>query len=137
MPLTHVEIGAAVYAALTEAELAELTDGIRTARLSYEDEDDQGDDWLCIMMQQDVAPRGLTQRVRRVTKADLMLTCIDLAELMETSGRDWGRILNVFGDHSTRVEFLFTAASAGMIAARPAVLRRVSAAHAAVARYVA
>lgn len=117
------EIGAAVFAALTDAELAELAHGIREARISYEDENDQGDDWLCVMMQNDVAPQGLTQRIRRVTRADLLLTCVDLAGLRES--RDWGRILNIFQDdnHYRRVEYLFVAAAESMIPARPALVR--------------
>lgn len=119
----HIEIGAAVYAALTDDELATLADKIRNARLSYHDEQDQGDDWLCIMMQHDTEPQGLHERRRRVTRADLILTCVDMARLMPTAGMDWRRICSAFRHHSARVQYLFTAASQSMIPARPAMVR--------------
>ncbi len=103
------EVGAAVFAALTDAELAGLADTIRNARQSYHDED-EGHDWFCIMMQHTRRPRGLTERKHRVTRADLILTCVDLAELRLKAGFDWGRILSAFQEHSQRVEYLFNAA---------------------------
>jgi len=121
--IDEFDVGAAVFAALTDAELAGLAEGIRCARLSYHDENDQGDDWLCIMMQHYTEPQGLMVRKRRVTRADLLLTCVDLAELRLTAGLRWGRITNVFQEHSGRVERLYTAAGQGMIPARPALVR--------------
>lgn len=123
---SYVEIGAAVFAALTDAELADLADGIRNARISFEDEEDQADGWLCLMMQNEVAPQGLTKRIRRVTRADLLLTCVDLAQLQGT--RDWQWILGVWQvtEHRRRAEYLFTAAAQSMIPARPALVREAA-----------
>lgn len=125
----YIEIAAAVYAALSDDEIAELSEGIRIARLAYEDdginEDLQGDDWYCIMMQHSMSARGIGRRSKRATKSDIIMTCVDLALLMPTAGHDWRRILGVFQSHSARVEYLFTSAAQSMIPAQPKVLRQV------------
>lgn len=120
--LDRFDVGAAVFTALTDAERDELADTIRNARLSYLDEKDQGDDWLCIMMQHDTEPQGMGKRKRLVTRADLLMTCVDLAQLRLTAGFDWRRILRAFDQHERRVDYLFKAAAQGMIPARPALV---------------
>ncbi len=141
MPLiteTAIAIGAAVYEQLSDSEKAELAEGIREARLADEaargvdgEEIEVSDDWYCIMMQNECSPRGLHKRKRLVTKADLMLTLVDMAAAMPTADIDWGRMLNVWQDRQNHVHVthLFEAAAARVIAARPALLRRVREAH--------
>jgi|GEM_PF-3265179 len=75
------------------------------------------------MMQHYTEPQGLEKRKRRVTRADLLMTCVDLARLRLTAGFDWGRILRAFDQHERRVDYLFKVAAQGMIPAKPALVR--------------
>lgn len=101
------DIGAAVFAALTDGEKTALARGIRTARASYYGS--QTDDWLCCVLQLRIQPRGLGEREEEVTPDDMRGTCVDLAALSQHP--DWWRSLGVFGVHRDRVERLYVEAA--------------------------